>query len=198
MTNLRCITRYTLILSLFLWSACSGVNNIKHKDLEQQVELYEVTIDVTQTSDYCGGARPTDEILKELNTPKPLSNTKIFIWEGEINDIDKPILYELTTDANGKINKQLPAGDYSVVFSDKKDQSTFNDLLEKYGEPTDDFGAIDKNCLEEYFKKPALTFSISTYSTKKFNINYVNRCRRASVPCAVFKGPVPPSAPPKK
>ena len=27
------------------------------------------------TSDYCGGANPNDELIEELNTPKPFNGT---------------------------------------------------------------------------------------------------------------------------
>lgn len=198
MNSFRHTSCFSLIVLISILCSCSSIKNNENKDVEEQVKLHDVTFRITQTSNYCGGARPTDEILKELNTPKPLSNKKIFIREGEVNDIDQPILYELTSDAEGKIDTQLPVGSYNVVFSNKKDRSTFENLLQKYEKPTDNFGAIDKDCLTDYFKRPAFTFTISTNSKNDFDINYVNKCRRASVPCAVYKGPIPPSAPPKK
>ena len=34
-----------------------------------------VKINIMSTSDYCGGANPNDELIEELNTPKPFNGT---------------------------------------------------------------------------------------------------------------------------
>jgi hypothetical protein len=31
----------------------------------------EVQVQITKTASYCGGARPSDEVVKDLETPKP-------------------------------------------------------------------------------------------------------------------------------
>lgn len=189
----------TVLFSAFIaLSGCSNTKDVKDQAKREQEALYEVTIHVTQTSSYCGGAPPSDQMLEDLRTPGPLPNKKIYIRRGKFKDIDRPVIQELSSNQNGVVQTQLPAGEYSIVFSDKKDRSIFNELVEKYGDRTEQYEAINEECLKKHFKRPALTFTIGTKTASEIEVNDHKKCPRNSVPCAGYTGSVPPAAPPQK
>lgn len=42
---------------------------------------HRVNIVLTKTESYCGGAEPPEELLTELNTPKPYNSGKVYILD---------------------------------------------------------------------------------------------------------------------
>jgi hypothetical protein len=180
-----------LFFSLFFF-ACS-VSNTKNNSLQKN--YCDVLIDVTSTSSYCGGAHPSDELLEQLRTPTPIANLEIFIREGEINDLKKPIIFQGKSDANGKVNCKLPRGNFVIVFKEKSDEKYYNSLLENFNEDTQYRSKIDVKCLNEYIQKPDLKIEVGVNSTLRFSINKHQECSWSSVPCSAYQGPLPPSAP---
>ena len=76
-------------------------------DLCRYKVKFDVSILVTSTQSYCGGARPTDEMMQELNTPKPLPEKKLYIRKGKENSLKEPIIKEVVTNAAGKIDLKI-------------------------------------------------------------------------------------------
>ena len=73
-----------------------------------------ITILVTTAQTYCGGAAPSEEIIDELATPKPLQKDTIYILlEGKA--LDEAI--KLVTDNKGLIQTNLPEGHHSAFLS---------------------------------------------------------------------------------
>ncbi|HET6990629.1 MAG TPA: hypothetical protein VFJ43_04860, partial [Bacteroidia bacterium] len=68
---------------------------------------------------YCGGARPTQEILDELAQMKPLtkSTLKLKNKSGE---------YFITTDSKGKFSIAIPPGKYDVYLTKKTDKNIYD------------------------------------------------------------------------
>lgn len=152
-----------------------------------------ITIHCTQTSSYCGGARPSEEMLKELQTPKPQANQLWFVRSGTTNRIKETPITSGTTDAQGNLNIRLEPGVYCLVDPNKVDSAMYKAYLLKYGEPTPNYNAINKSCLEDWLKTPALVFEVLKGDTAQvFSVESNIPCSYHSVPCADFKGPYPP------
>ena len=134
-------------------------------------------------------ARPNDEMINQLRTPKPVSGRKIYIKKGEVNTVESKTILVLTTDAQGNFHAKLPPGKYLVVDSLKKDPSHYKMLLKTYKEQTTSYEPIDTKCLKEWFMQPAGTFEVTSKETKNISINFHISCR--DVPCAGFRGPYP-------
>jgi hypothetical protein len=77
------------------------------------------------TSSYCGGARPTQEILKQHATPKILPNTTLHLHE--VSDTSKTN-YTIVTDKDGKFSSCMPPGTYNVYMTDKYDAKALPDF----------------------------------------------------------------------
>lgn len=175
--------------------ACSNSKSVKKAD--NQAEQFDVVIEATTTQAYCGGAKPSEEVLKELNTPAPAPNVKLYLRKGEVNNIENEVDYEFVTDDKGEIKTHLPAGTYSIVFEEKKDQSSFNNLIEKYGKETSYQTAIDTTCLKKFFREPNAILEVKKNQENIITVNRMKRCQWTRIPCSNYKGELPPSAPPK-
>lgn len=76
-----------------------------------------VQVFVSYTNSYCGGARPTEQILTKYNTPAKLANFKIKL-AGKKS-------YLLTTDSAGFFTHKIKPGKYSVYLTEEKNQNLF-------------------------------------------------------------------------
>ena len=156
--------------------------------------LMTVELSITKTIQYCGGAAPPNDLIEEMRTPKPFENKVIYVRKNS-NDIATPILYTITTDANGKAKLNLPTGKYSFVDGSKKDRILYDSLLLKHREATDNAGPIDPKCLMDYMMQSdfeILIPKLKKKATKKLNYNYFIGCNWSGVPCAEFRGQYPP------
>lgn len=174
-----------LTVGIFLLSCISGKKKNSSTD-----ELYKVEVMVTQTSSYCGGARPSEEILQELNTLKPASGLTIYIGKGNSNHgVD--FVVSSKTDELGKVSVELSEGIYYIVF-DNKTAAYKESLLTTYGTETKDYSAIDITCLESWFATPEITFHVQKNNLRTIVLNHHIPCSWSAIPCVNYRGPLPP------
>lgn len=152
-----------------------------------------VELRITQTSNWCGGARPSEDMERELRTPKPYTNYALFIRR-DSNILTKPALHTLITNEKGIAKVRLSPGRYTVVNVDKKDDSTYRATREKYKLETPNTGAIDTNCYNFFMSHPDFVIHIPRnprYRNKIVEHNYHINCNWSGAPCVDFKGPYP-------
>jgi biopolymer transport protein ExbD len=167
-------------------------------ETKEMSKKHMISINLTTTQSYCGGAVPTNEMEMELQTPKKLANTTIYIREGLINDWSMPIVAQGVSDENGVVKVELTDGSYSIVFENKADNKEFKNLLELYGEKTIHREAIDEECLKNYMSQPEAVVTVANGKTgSAIIINKHIPCSWNSIPCSGYHGPLPPSAPPR-
>lgn len=75
----------------------------------------KVKVFVSYTNCYCGGARPTEEILAKYNTPRKLAKFKIKLV-GQKTEL-------VTTDTAGYFIKKLKPGKYSIFLTEEKNKN---------------------------------------------------------------------------
>ena len=73
-------------------------------------------IQVSFTSNYWGGASPSEEIIKSLKAPKVLQNQELFVVGNDSEDQGQTV----KTDKNGRLSLSLTSGRYSFYFPEKK------------------------------------------------------------------------------
>ena len=119
---------------------------------------YATSFNVTFTSSYCGGARPTEEILAEKGTPKPLSLSTVQL----INHFSGKE-YLLKTNAEGIATAQMEEGKYDVFLT--------RDINEKLGT------GFDGKC-NLWLKQLLLTVKVtSAGNSQNVNIHFTcNPC----------------------
>jgi hypothetical protein len=77
----------------------------------------KVKVRVTYTNSYCGGARPTDEILQKHNTPKVLADYKI--------KLENKKVVIIKTDSLGCFTHKLNTGKYLIFLTEEKNKTLF-------------------------------------------------------------------------
>jgi hypothetical protein len=190
--NLRVVAR-TLMFSLLL--SCSAKKQPKISSAIPEKAV--IKINLTQTSSYCGGVYPPDELLTELRTPKKLPNQKIVIRQGIANDWNVPIVVDGVSDSNGVVVVELADGTYSLVYENKATTAYYKQLLQQFGDKSYEEGGIDKKCLEQFMLTPEAVFEVKNGKTATAVIvNLHHGCPWERTPCLKFDGNLPPSAPP--
>ena len=106
-------------------------------------ELVDVSLNITQTQSYCGGAEPSDDILSELRTPHKLSRT-LYILNAENTCVDS-----FLTSNSGVQGYSLPTGKYSLRFTSK----VFNSKTSELNNPSD--------CVKEWNSRELATFELA-------------------------------------
>jgi len=154
-------------------------------------KMFQIEILVTQTTSYCGGVKPPDELLKEMETPKPLAEKKLYLKKGEKNTFNSKVELEICSDSLGKIRIQIPPGKYFIVNEFKKDTDFYKIVLKKYKTGTKDYPAIDKLCLKKWYEQPDLFFEIMNEDLKNLTLNFNKECSWREIPCLQFKGQLP-------
>ena len=149
-----------------------------------------VEITATQTSAYCGGVRPSPDILKELQNPKPLMRKRLFIKRGDKNMFSSKIFIEACTDSSGKIQLMLLPGKYFIVDELKKDTSYYKTLIRKYSKASKNHSAIEKECLKSWYEQPDMVFEIINSDMKNLNLNFHKPCDWKEIPCIQYNGPL--------
>ena len=151
----------------------------------QRIPIYGT---VTETRSYCGGARPSAEMLTALATPAPAAQKVIYIKKGEVNSFNSKVLVKVTADENGNFHAKLSPGKYLIVDSTKKDTSYYNLLLKTYKSKTANYGPIDTKALKKWYLKPDAIFEVSEKETKTISVNFHVNCD-GYIPCAQYRGP---------
>lgn len=178
-------------MKFFILSAfCMALLAFNPLQSQKKIKKYTVSGVITGTSGYCGGAAPSDEMLADLATPKPIANKKIYIKKGVINSLNSKVLMTLTADSAGKFHTTLPPGKYIIVDENKKDRTYYNSLLKNHNKQTENFDAVDSVCLKEWFAKPDFIFEVKNAGILIPGINYHKEC--FNLPCVQFRGPYPP------
>lgn len=122
---------------------------------------------LTYLAPYCGGARPTQQILDEAAKPKLYANRTIVLLNGSKADSVK-------TDNSGQFRKKLKPGNYRLVESWRYYHSTPD------GAPLENY---DSDCLKAEWIKEFAELRVTSKShklEKKFDI--VDNCDRKK-PC---------------
>ena len=84
------------------------------KDSTAADSAYPVEFHFTYIRQYCGGARPNEEILKEMQTPKALTSSEVTL-KNHFNGQS----YTCVIGADGSAGMTLPEGKYDVYLTRK-------------------------------------------------------------------------------
>ncbi|MEI7522751.1 MAG: hypothetical protein WCJ95_00400 [Mariniphaga sp.] len=188
---MRCIILFILLSS---FSGTPGMNHVNKNErrvesLNQPSNLLKgqkipVEIMVTGTTSYCGGAKPPPELLKKLETPKPLQGKRLYLKKGQINTFNTMVYLEICTDSLGKISIRIPEGKYFVVDEYKKDPWFYTKLLNDYPE-------TDKNCLKTWYEQSDFSFEVKTDTIRNLTWNIHKNCSWEAIPCVHIKVALP-------
>lgn len=172
-----------------LWLlSCKPLTDVQHT---YHNKTYTVSGNITYTSDYCGGAYPSESMLLRLATPSPYPEKVLYIRKASHNDLDQPILYTLITDSLGNFSADLPTGNYCLIDEFRKDRTLLDKLNNK--DSTNYLRVPDPKCLDDWFNNCLYGFTVSNYPIMTIQLNVHRACfRPEGVPCISYIGPMPP------
>jgi hypothetical protein len=177
-----------LVLSTVL-GACKTTGLSNHNGNNQQPKTYQVSGTITFTGDYCGGAHPSEEMLKQFRVPAPNIGKVLHIRSGVTNNLNSTILYTLVTDSLGQFSVNLPPGDYCMIDDFRKDNSFFQSLFDS----DNHLSVNDQKCVEDWLNSCFYSFTVSNADITNIQLNIHRICFvPESVPCVSYTGPYPP------
>jgi hypothetical protein len=186
------IMKFSFCLSLFLFCVLAGnvhASTVTPKAAKKTSKQKDVSGLITQTHAYCGGARPTEEVLKRLQTPAPFPGKKIYIRCGNENTTKKKIIRTVTADSTGHFSIKLPPGTYCIIQEEQVKKLDPDHFLKKETAEL----KLKKNCLEKWWSTCYQTFEVkATDSHVPLNVNFHFPCFTEGIPCMQYSGPLPP------
>lgn len=146
-----------IICSLLAFTSCKS---------KKPGNLLHLNLDFTLSKDYCGGAMPEPEILKEITAPTVYENGKVvFVLRNDEGIVQKEL--EFTTGKNGKLEVDLEAGNYDVY---NHTQSEFKKMMKDMDENT-------RICSEAHFLQPLIKLNVFEEAKQKINLHVIcNPC----------------------
>ncbi len=149
--------------------------------------LYTISGKVTQTSSYCGGAAPTQEMMENYNTPSKYTGKVFYIRKGRTNTTKQPIVLKFISDSSGNFSFKLPPGDYIIIQKEQVKPLNFKNI--RLGFQI----SLDKPCLKEWWKKPFSILEVQEKDIQNLNFNFHHSCfLPGDLPCRNYTGPLPP------
>ena len=180
----------SFIYLMLLLVSCKTTTDVSHHG-NANVKTYRVSGNITYSSDYCGGAYPSEAMLLQLANPTPYSGKVLFIRRTKTNDLSQPILYTLISDSLGNFSIDLPPGNYCLIDEFRKDRAIFEKVYSK--DSTNYLRVPDPQCLDDWFNSCLYGFTVSDYSISTIQINIHRTCfRPEGIPCISYTGPMPP------
>ncbi|MBI3509953.1 MAG: prealbumin-like fold domain-containing protein [Bacteroidetes bacterium] len=136
-------------------------------------------------SDYCGGARPSDDLL---NAPaQPTAGIKLYVKTGSSNSDKCSIVDSVISDTAGKFQIDLAPGNYCFVEAWKK---------EKYSTPKNDQNSTyDTACYRKRYEECDYSIELNK-PVGDAQIILQHHCPWTT-PCVSYFGPLPPAANPR-
>ena len=173
---------FLTLLLLVLLVSCAGFFKLK-------VGFSTCIVNVTYTTEYCMGMRPTQAILDSLAKPRAYVGKKLYLKKGVVNDVSAPIVQTLITKTGGTISlPDLFPGKYYIIDEDHLHPIDYAHLK--------DMKITDQACIDKWFKKPLVTFEIKKNKKQHLylSLNFYKSCYKgeASVPCLQYTGPLKP------
>lgn len=188
MSKRRFVFTYLLLFGLLL-VACKISTDISSN---KPKKLFKVSGTVTYTSDYCGGAPPSEDLIIQLSTPQPYPGKQLFIRSGSMNDVQNTVLHNITTDENGYFELELPPGEYCMVDEYRLNRD-FIKRLYSTTNPLENIVPGDSTCIEDWFNSCLINITVSESDIDSLDFNISRPCfRPEGVPCLMYTGPYPP------
>jgi len=185
----------TLSIVIFSFLACGTKHKASTEKSSEKTETQSsekkasISGTVTQTSSYCGGARPPDFLLEQLAEPKPYPNKKFHLIKGDTNTTAHKIILSFTSDSAGNFSFQLETGTYSILL----DEQASPPDAKKYKKQSQ---SIDEDCYKNWWAQPYYLLEVpptsQTTTIKGLNFNFHHRCFISSdIPCLHYQGLMP-------
>jgi hypothetical protein len=152
----------------------------QHSNSSKKLEV-KGTIQTHQP--YCGGAKPSEEMMKGTTTFS--ANQTFYLKPGLSHVKETPVFMSFQTDENGQFEIKIPAGDYVVLSQDKID--SFETYLKKYKVTSTYVEYLGEDCSKRNYD--AADFILRVKSDTTVVYTYKSKCHTGTNPCVRYTGP---------
>ena len=160
--------------------------NIVREHSKSKRQTYLISGHVSQSSSYCGGARPTQEMLDKIAIPVAYPNKKFYIRKGKTNSLNLKFLKTFNSDKDGNYTIRLPKGIYSIILEEQLKEINIGDY-------TTTNQQVDTNCINEWWSKPYYLLEVNNKNIDHLDFDFHHRCFVTNdIPCLNYVGPMPP------
>jgi hypothetical protein len=153
-------------------------------------------LETTHTEAYCKGVAPRPE---DYPTAQPWSGVlyirkavDVDAKDRAMNDVKRAPVDSIRTDGSGHGSIALTPGQYILLDADRATDRRYHQLLRDHAEATPHRAAIDKACMDDWLRGPFPAFTITAKDTTRVDHHTQGQCSWNSVPCAMWRGPLPP------
>jgi hypothetical protein len=172
---------------MFLAASCTN----KQFVTKTNANSIEVVILLNKMESYCGGARPTEEMLAEINLPKPMMGERLYLRKGSVNNVDEPVVASETTDSSGRAIFHLSPGQYCVVRIDKSNVEQHDKWKRDLLKGNELYAPVDVECLKKWLYTPEMIIEVYENGLMEFELVINKPCPWNAIPCAQYIGPLP-------
>ncbi len=153
----------SLLLASFVLASFLSCGTSKNMAGKEDLNV-PVKVTVNYTADYCGGAYPSDDILKSLKKSKLMTNKKMFVSKA---GAEKDAMMEMTTSAEGVFEASLEPGTYMIFLPEK-----MSEFVSKM---------VSKEACEAWRKTPNGSFEV-TEESSSLTVNIHKTCNPCQEP----------------
>ena len=140
-----------------------------------------------QTNPYCGGAAPSEEMMRQSTTPKAYPNKKFYVRKGNVNSTLMDTILSFTSDLDGNFNFKLAPGIYSIIQSSQLKELDWKNYK------SNQYTVVDEKCLQAWWAKPYYLLEVKDKDISDLNFIFRHRCFvPGDIPCINYIGPMPP------
>ncbi len=185
MKKLYLMTLLVLLISIGIYANCA-TKNVTQIHLPKR-SSFIISGKVSQISAYCGGAKPTQEMLDRLAVPTAYPNKKFYIRKGKVNTLKSKSVTSFTTDSTGAFSISLAPGIHSIIVEEQLNEIKPNDFVNKNQR-------VDEKCLNDWWSKPYYLLEIKNKNIVELNFVFHHQCFITNdIPCIYYTGPLPPA-----
>jgi hypothetical protein len=157
------------------------------KTQNKQTKLFKVSGLVTQTSAYCGGAAPTEEMMRQNEIPKPFVGKRFYMKKGKENDAKQQTVLTFTTNEKGEFEFNAAPGTYCFLLEPQMKNLNVKEYNVK------GFLTADAACLTKWWKQPYYLLVVKNKDVDGIKFNFHLRCFVSEdLPCVDYVGEMPP------
>ncbi|MDP1801359.1 MAG: hypothetical protein Q8L81_08405 [Bacteroidota bacterium] len=154
--------------------------------IAQTKQKFTISGKALQTFAYCGGVKPSEEVLDHHKTPKPYVGKTFYIRAGKTNNLKAKVLLKFKADTAGNFSFELPPGIYSIIQEPQLKKLNVKLYKNKYVE-------VDETCLKNWWEKPYYLLEIKDKNISGLEFKFHHPCfMSGDIPCLHYSGPMPP------
>lgn len=192
----RHVNQKIFIFLTVIFFSCQAKTSIPAKEPNEKMTSQDVvkkesisfTISgkVQQVTPYCGGARPTQEMLDRMAKPVPYPGKKFYVKAGKVNNLKAKIVASFISGNLGDFSIQLAPGTYSFLLEEQLHEINPQDYENENQK-------VDAQCLKEWWLQPYYLLEVKDKNVVDLNFIFSRRCFiSVDLPCITYTGPFPP------